>query len=251
MRPHHPAGAGGARHKKGNVMYRFFRGFGATALAVALLIAPSLAQTGSPHVWLILDGAKREIPAATAQVTKAQMNGMNRGNVGSSMLKELATTVLTIATGPIGAIASPVLNLFGHHHSRPTMQMVFALAGQHSENTLTSANPSFEIDYADIPGVDPDAYVPVILKLAPTKDNWRLVGASESTDPSAIATSKIDEDRVAGTAVQLSSSGHAQITLPQPLDSGEYAVALRPAANAKGDLSQSLLLTAWDFAIQK
>lgn len=248
-------------------MHRFFRGLAATVLGTALTIAPSFAQVENPHVWLIQDGSKREIPAATAQITKAQMNGMSRGNVGSSMLKELATTALTIATGPIGALASPMLNLFGHHHpARPSMQMVIALSGQHSENALTTTTPSFEVDYADIPGVDPDVYTPVLLKLESTKDNWRLLGVSESTDPSAMSSimtggvvpstgsheaPKIDEDRVAAATVQLSSSGHAQITLQHPLDPGEYAVVLRPVANAKGDLSQSLFLTAWDFAVQK
>jgi hypothetical protein len=94
--------------------------------------------------------------------------------------------------------------------------------------------PSFEVRFSDIPGINADEYEPALLKLEPTANNFRLVGATQAKQDqmqSAIADwgmySTFVEERV-GTNSKKVSSGSYQMQPSATLASGEYAIALRP-----------------------
>jgi len=110
--------------------------------------------------------------------------GMPGGMGGGSMLGGLAQQGLGVAgmaLGPIGMVAAPLLGLFARSKAppKPHMHMLWALPNPASQEVLQSASPSFELNYADIPGINPDSFEPAIVKLEPTKDNWRLIGATD------------------------------------------------------------------------
>ena len=67
----------------------------------------------------------------------------------------------------------------GMRPGAPKVTYVWGLPGRNSSRELTDTNPMFELNYGDIPGVDPDAYEPAVLKLVQSKDNYRLVGATQ------------------------------------------------------------------------
>lgn len=220
------------------------------------------------HVVIIDGSAHHELTADAAQIAHTDMSGMNAGNMMSSMGTNMALSAVSIVAGPIGAIAAPLISMFGHKAPpKPTMHMLIALPGSASSNVLSSAAPSFTIDYADIPGINPDAYTPELVKLNQTNDNWRVVAISESSDPAAFAAistngmvpsgmsgsheaPKITESRVDYANVTVASRGHATIALAHALDPGEYGIVLRPLAS-QTDVSPASLLTVWDFSVQK
>jgi hypothetical protein len=125
---------------------------------------------------------------------------------------------------------------------------------------LQNPSPLFELNYADIPGIDPDVFQPSIVKLVPTKDNWRLVGASdeELTQQSMMGgtppAKSVVEQRVPVTLVTL-GRGHVKLSPEKPLDSGEYGIVLRPLNDADktdvgGPVQTQLFYTVWDFGIR-
>jgi hypothetical protein len=59
---------------------------------------------------------------------------------------------------------------------------VWALAGGSSTTTSAGENvPTFEVNYAGLPGVNADQFEPVIVRLSPApQSNFRLVGATEA-----------------------------------------------------------------------
>ena len=252
------------------------------AAGLLALLVPAYARAdqatmpvfGSPpaaagHVWVTGASTKQELPVAQTQVAQMQMNGAGGNAMGSSMLKSVASSALAFAAGPIGAVASSVFSMFGHHASppKPNIHMVLALAGEHSANELAAGSPEFELNYADIPGLDPDAYTPEVLKLSATKDNWRVVSASDSSDPSAMSmmmmpagmpvvsataapeAPKLTEDRVPAASIVMLSRGRARISFAQPLDPGEYGIVLRPIDSKQTAGLQIALRTVWDFSV--
>lgn len=249
-----------------------------TALITGALFAtgPVLAQTPpalpmpaaiqGARVIAIDGAAQRELKADTAQVAHTEVQGSHGSNMMSSMTTNMAITAVSVFAGPIAAVAAPIVSLFNHHSApKPTMRTLLALPGRASSNALSTAAQSFTIDYADIPGINPDAYAPELVKLTQTNDNWRVVAVSESSDPSAFASlfsngmvpagmngthemPKITETRIDYATVSVSSRGHATIALAHTLDSGEYGIVLRPTASAT-DVSPASLLTVWDFSV--
>ncbi|HEV3155375.1 MAG TPA: hypothetical protein VGZ02_16310 [Candidatus Baltobacteraceae bacterium] len=229
-------------------------------------------QALDAHVWVTDGTTKRELAQTQAQVAQSNIQGMpGAGSMASAMAKNLATSALAVAAGPIGAVASSVFSMFNHHSApRPKFQATLALAGQQSTTQIRSSSTTFECNYAAIPGIDPDAYVPQILKLGVTKDNWRVVSVLTSNDPSSMTrlmmpaalsnmpnaappgshdAIKLDETPVQGAAVQTTARGVARITLSEPLAPGEYAIVLRPSGNTQDDSLQRVLRAMWDFEI--
>ena len=125
--------------------------------------------------------------------------------------------------------------------------------------------PVFEIDYAHIPGVDPDRYQPAIVQLVPTNDNYRLVAAAETDGAStgALPRGPIIEESIATESTRL-GRGQYRVAPKMALGPGEYALVLRPISETRrerrrnteaslgellgGSTSQILYLT-WDFSV--
>jgi hypothetical protein len=136
----------------------------------------------------------------------------------------------------VNAGASVMSGIMGHR--KPTVTYVWALPGPSAGNALENS-PSFDVTFTGIPGINEEEYEPAIVKLTPTSNNWRLVGASQGKadtmqDSSANweVYSSYVEEKVAVRANKL-GSGHVQISPASPLAAGQYGVVLRPRSKSK------------------
>jgi hypothetical protein len=210
----------------------------------------------APRAWLVV-GEERTIVAPTiAQVAFA---GGKRGERFKT-LQGLTNQALAFANPAVGGIATTIGSLFRPEGQRTA---VWALAARASERVL-DPQPVFEIDFAHIPGVDPDRYEPAFVLLVPTNDNYRLVAAAETGgDDRALPDGPIIEEVVATLRAPL-GRGQYRVEPAETLGPGEYALVLRPIQesrrerrrNAKASLgellgggtSQILYLT-WEFSV--
>ena len=141
------------------------------------------------------------------------------------------------------------------------MTYVWGLPGRKSARELADPDPIFQLNYGDIPGVDPDAFEPAIVKLVQTPDNYRLVGATRSKlntrnmmSGSGPENGKwIFEDRWP-TRVYKEDRGFYVLRVDQPLEPGEYAVVLRPVKGYKATPSglgghAQVFYSVWDFSV--
>jgi hypothetical protein len=222
-----------------------------------------------PHVFLKLapNQGKQEIAASMAQIGQSKYkDGMGAGGMA---LRSLATQGLSMAAmggGPGGMMAMSAFSMAsgfmpGMRPGAPKVTYAWGLPGRNSSRTLNDINPIFELTYGGIPGVDPDAYEPEVLKLVQTKDNYRLVGATQMK-----MTAKnmrggggpengkwISEDRWPSHCDK-EERGFYVLRVDSPLEPGEYAVVLRPVKGYKGTSSglgghAQVFYSVWDFSI--
>jgi hypothetical protein len=218
---------------------------------------PESRSDPAPRVWLVDAEGRAPIAPTIAQVAFA--GGSGRRGERMKNLQGLAGQALTFANPAIGGIASTLGNLFRPDEERTG---VWALAGTQSARVL-DVPPVFEIDYAHIPGVDPERYQPAIVQLVPTNDNYRLVAAAETDGgKGAVPSGPIIEESVATQATRL-ARGQYRVAPKSELGPGEYALVLRPLPETRGrrrnseaslgellggSTSQILYLT-WEFSI--
>jgi len=220
---------------------------------------PAPRATPAPRVWLIRQSERAEIAPTIAQV--AITGAGNRRGERMKNLQGLANQALAFANPAVSGIASTLGSLF-----RPDEEgtAVWALAATQSSRVL-DVSPVFEIDFAHIPGVDPDRYQPEIVQLVPTKDNYRLVAAAETDSASsgALPRGPIIEENVPTESTRL-GRGQYRVAPRMALGPGEYALVLRPIPESRGSrrrdreaslgellggsTSQILYLT-WEFSI--
>ncbi len=219
---------------------------------------PASRADPSPRVWLIQQTDRAAIAPTIAQVAFA---GSNRRGERMKNLQGLANQALAFASPAVSGIATTLGGLFRPDEDRTA---VWALAAPQSSRVLDIA-PVFEIDYAHIPGVDPDRYQPAIVQLVPTNDNYRLVAAAETEDASkdALPRGPIIEESIATESTRL-ARGQYRVAPKMALGPGEYALVLRPISETRrerrrsseaslgellgGSTSQILYLT-WDFSV--
>jgi hypothetical protein len=224
-----------------------------------------------PHVYLMLEAnkGKQEISPSNAQIGQTRFKG--GVSPGGMMLRSLATEGLSFAAmgaGPAGMMAMSAFSMAsgfmpGMRPGAPSMTYVWGLPGQRSSRELTNTNPMFELSYGNIPGVDPDAYEPAIVKLFPTKDNYRLVGATQSkmSGKNMMAMGGggpesgkwVSEERWP-TRLDKEERGFYVLHVGQPLEPGEYAVVLRPVKGYKASPSAfgggaQVFYSVWDFSV--
>ena len=231
--------------------------------------ADSSPLSGGLHVYLLDGAARTDIASSSAQraVTKTS------SGEGASALKSIASEALSfgaMAAGPGAGMAMSGMSMFrsflpgmemGGHTQ--TITYAWGLPGDHSQKILVSATPAFEVHYADIPGLDPDAFEPVLLRLAVTRDNYRILGATkEKTNAMSMAYGSsggsvppnwFAEDRVE-LKIQTSVRGIAMVSTSKPLSVGEYALVLRPVKHYRTKPSgfantDQLTTAAWDFSL--
>lgn len=220
---------------------------------------PASRADPAPRVWLVNAADRAAIAPTIAQVAFA--GGGNRRGERMKGLQGLAGQALTFANPAIGGIATTLGSLFRPDEERTA---VWALAATQSSRVL-DVSPVFEIDYAHIPGVDPDRYQPAIVQLVPTNDNYRLVAAAETdgANAGALPRGPIIEESIATESTRL-GRGQYRVAPRMALGPGEYALVLRPLAETRrerrrnseaslgellgGSTSQILYLT-WEFSI--
>ena len=219
---------------------------------------PASRADPAPRVWLIQSTERAAIAPTIAQVAFA---GASRRGERMKNLQGIAGQALAFVNPAVSGIATTLGSMFRPDEERTA---VWALAATSSARVL-DFNPLFEIDYAHIPGVDPDRYQPAIVQLVATKDNYRLVAAAETdgANTGALPRGPIIEENVDAERTRL-GRGQYRVAPKSALGPGEYALVLRPipesgrarrrnAEASLGDLlggstSQILYLT-WDFSI--
>jgi hypothetical protein len=222
-----------------------------------------------PHVFLKLGAnqGKQEISASMAQIGQSKFNGGM--GAGGMALRSLATEGLSFAAmgaGPGGMMAMSAFSMVsgfmpGMRPGAPKITYVWGLPGRTSSRTLGETDPIFELNYGDIPGVDPDAYEPAVLKLVQTKDNYRLVGATQikmtaknmRTGASPENGKWLSEDRWPSHCDK-EERGFYVLRVDAPLEPGEYAVVLRPVKGYKAPSSglgghAQVFYSVWDFSV--
>jgi hypothetical protein len=217
------------------------------------------------------------IPVSKTQIaqTKTKATSLNALSTDNALGQAMQSVAMSAAqeaayrsgsyTGAsaIGAAGGVMGGLMGHR--KPTVTDVWALPGQKSDLVLDSNQPSFEVHFANIPGVVADEYEPALVKLAPSPNNFRLVGATQAKQD-VLESSTLDweiyssfiEERVGAQATKV-SSGEYKLQAAAALPAGEYGVVLRPLNKSKkfsgSSVAQNsgeglLFNSVWAFAVK-
>ena len=222
-----------------------------------------------PHVFLRMGSTKdnQEITPSMAQI--GQSNYKGGMGAGGMALRSLSTEGLSFAAmgaGPAGMMAMSAFSMVsgfmpGMRPGAPKITYVWGLPGRNSSRVFDQTNPMFELNYGNIPGVDPDAYEPALLKLVQSKDNYRLVGATQMkmtaknmrNGASPENGKWISEERWP-THVNKEERGFYILHVDSALEPGEYAVVLRPVKGYKATSSglgghAQVFYSVWDFSV--
>ena len=213
----------------------------------------------TPHAWVLKDDNRMPLPPTIAQVAFTDDKSAER----LKTLGSLAGTALVFVNPAVGGIATTLGGLF--HPGSQEHTAIWALTGTAAPRDL-GVSPTFEVEFGHIPGVDPDQYQPAIVRLVPTKDNYRLIAAAKTTAAKSGAPpdGPIIEEPVVTQLKQL-GRGHYRATATM-LPTGEYALVLRPIdkderghrKRRKGEASlgellgggtTQILYFTWDFGI--
>jgi len=210
--------------------------------------ASASVPAGQPTVSVLQGSARVNLTAQATEIVQTKSKATTLSalaadqaltqalNAGTQVAQQaIAKTGSTMALAALNPGAALVSGLLSQHAKQAKVTYVWALTGG-SSNTNTDGNaPTFDVNYAGIPGVNADQFEPVIVKLSDTpQGNFRLVGATEAKTTAEQSTqqdwpvySSFLEDRIESKMQKL-ASGHAQLTPNAPIKPGEYAVALRP-----------------------
>ena len=238
--------------------------------------APSPLPGGGHFSVTVTNGGKGELAREKTQLAQTKTKASSLGGLAAdSAVNQGFQQGMNVAAwkawehgggygsyAGVNAAGSMMSGIMGHR--KPTVTYVWALPGPTSSTTLGST-PSFDVAFSGIPGVNEDEYEPQIVKLTPTTNNWRLVGASQGKadamqDSSANweAYSSYVEEKVPVSANKL-GRGHVQISPASPLSPGQYGVVLRPRSKSKrfagtdvaNDQGEGLMLdSTFSFAVK-
>jgi hypothetical protein len=237
--------------------------------------AGTAAAPGQPTVSLVQGSAKQPVTLEKTQIaqTKTKASSLGALATDSAVNQALQVGVQQVAwsaaassgsyagASAIGAAGNVMGGIMGKR--KPTLTYVWALPSPKSATIAPSNTPSFDINYAGIPGVNADEFEPAIVKLVSTQNNWRLVGANEAKQDTAQGMnwevySSFVEQRVPAQ-VQKSESGKAHVSPSAALAAGEYGIVLRPVNKSKkfsgSDISQNqgegvLFNSVWSFSVK-
>lgn len=248
----------------GGMMANMMRGMGGGSM-----FSMNYPPEQMPHVFLKLGAnqGKQEFTPSMAQIGQSKYKGSI--GAGGMALRSLATEGLSFAAmgaGPGGMMAMSAFSMAsgfmpGMRPGAPKITYVWGLPGRKSPRELAQTEPLFELNYGEIPGVDPDAYEPAVLKLFETKDNYRLVGATQmkmtaknmrsGTNPE---DGKWISEQRWPSHVNKEERGFYILHVDSPLEPGEYAVVLRPVKGYRANSSglgghAQVFYSVWDFSV--
>jgi hypothetical protein len=227
-------------------------------------------QQGSTNVNLVAEATEivqtKSKPASLNALAADQ--ALNEAlNLGAQAAQQaLMKSGSVMGNSAVSSGANILGGFLSHRPKQTKVTYVWALTGGNSAANVEGNRPTFEVNYAGIPGVTADQFEPVIVKLSPTpQSNFRLVGATEAATTAEQSTqqdwpiySSFVEDRVPAT-VQKVSPGHAKLIPSAALSPGQYAIALRPADKshkfsgeevAKNQGEGLLFNYAWSFSVK-
>ena len=206
-----------------------------------------------PKVTLVVDNKRLPMDPSGTEIASGKGKG---GSVAGSVLKGFGKTVLM--AGNMGGV--PIPSGKGRGMGMPNVGRTWALPGRNSPFTIGNPLPKFEVEFGDIPGVDPDTYEPILLRLIQTKDNWRLVSTSKDKFDKHGNDTRSDkikpEDKIA-VAVNSLGRGHIIVTPAAELPSGEYGLILHPKKTEKeyagvtNTNADAIFYSVWDFSLNR
>jgi hypothetical protein len=194
--------------------------------------------------------------ASDSAVTQAMQAGINTASwdVASHMNSAVGGSSVQQA----GSIVSGMLA-----HRTPVVTYVWGVSGPASSNVLHTSAPAFSVDFSRAPGVNPEDFEPIVVKLTPAQNTCRIVGATQGKADAGASPaadwqvySHYLEEPVTTTPQKL-GPGKYKLALPE-LAPGEYGLVLRPIAKTKkfsgGDVARAqgdgLMFDAiWTFQI--
>lgn len=226
-------------------------------------------EPAQPYAGLLRGDAQQALPKSYAQITQAKYKlGDDFKSVATSMAAQelvlvagagvVASTAINFGATAAHAIMGPLVAASMLFRKAPTYTFILALSGSQATTKLAGGELRAEIRYGDLPGVDPDTHEPLLLKLAPTKSNLRIVRAQnlKLKRDGFQAKEEVLQQAVPVTLTQL-GRGHL-ILEATALAPGEYGLILRNKApsealvfGAPGQLLSGTDLgsTVWDFSI--
>lgn len=237
-------------------------------------LSPTKTKSRMPVVSILQNGAEQRLPLEKTQLaqTKNKPTSMGKMAADTAMVQGMQATMNTAtaqvashmgaAGGTLGQVGGTFSSILGQR--KPEITYVWGLASPASTTVLSEDTPQVSLNFATVPGINPDEFEPAMVKLTPAQNTCRLVGATRGKED-ALSTSAVDwqiysgfvEDRVKIQSQKL-GAGHYQISPSSPLLPGEYGVVLRPISKDKkisgGDVARAqgdgLMFDAvWSFQI--
>jgi hypothetical protein len=227
-----------------------------------------------PTVTLVADGGSMPMQGERIQSIQTSANISSPGKLtGSTAFNQMASAGATdvstyiLNSNGMDSIATGI-NVLGGIFSRKggTTTYIWALRGKLSSTIAPARLPTFQVGFADIPGVDPDEFEPKIVSVESTKNNLRLLGATKATDQSGqnggflgLIYSPFVEHEIPAHK-KLTTPGNMQVVPEKELPPGEYAVVLRPVSAKKkitadvvsrNDGEGMLFNLAWSFSVKQ
>jgi hypothetical protein len=200
---------------------------------------------------MVISGSAQLMPLEKALLaqTKTKPTSLGSLSADSTLNRSLQAGVNTVAIDAqsrtssvlgatsIGEAASIFSGALAKRKASVTY--VWAIPGVASNNIAPSSLPVFQVNFAAVPGANPDDYEPAIIKLTPIQNANRVLGATEGkVDASQSAASDWQlyssflEDRV-GLNSKKTGRGQFEISPATPLLPGEYSIVLRPISRTK------------------
>ena len=226
----------------------------ATAPNAAATTAPSPDDGPNwhmPTVAVVQGAATQPIPMEKAQLaqTKTKPTSMQTLAADSVMTQAMQGGISTATYGVASKVSSPMggmgVSQAGSIVSgmmsrrKPAVTYVWGVPGATSATVLQKYLPTFAVNFANAPGIQPDEFAPELVRLTPAQNTCRIVGATQGKEDAqgGVAAdwevySSFLEEKVA-TSAEKTKPGEYKLKPNAALLPGEYAVVLRPVAKTK------------------
>jgi hypothetical protein len=232
----------------GQEMYRSQLRAGATGLPT-LNLPTNQAPAQLPEVTLIVEDKKQPMRPSVTEIAQGKGKG---GPTAGGVLKGFGKGLMMAGT----MAGAPLPRPGGGVPRMPGAAYTWALPGRTSAFSIPSRSLKFEIEFGDIPGVDPDAYEPVVVKLIQTKDNWRLVSFSKDKfDKHGNDTRSVKTEAKTPLNITILGRGHLELSPATELPPGEYGLVLHPKkalkefAGVPAANTEAIFSSVWDFSV--
>ncbi|MGH9859543.1 MAG: hypothetical protein ACRD5F_05900, partial [Candidatus Acidiferrales bacterium] len=229
-----------------------------------------------PYVLHVQGETKRPLAAAKTQVAiikskKKNLNALAAEGALSHALQSATQQAVGQAAGSLGSAASSLGSAAGgvvgglFQRRSPTVTLVWGVPGRPANEIAASQSANLELAYDAVPGVNVEDFAPVLVRLVPARDDWRLVGATQAKEDAAQSAmpewamyEAFLEEKIPVTVTKL-APGRFEVVPSAALGPGEYALVLRPVAKTKrfagahvtGDQGEGQLFNlAWSFTVK-
>ncbi len=236
------------------------------------------AMPPQPYVLLVQDKAKSALTTTQAQVAMVKSNKKDLGALAAdgALAQALQATIqgaMGRAASDLGASAASSLGgatgaiAGGLFKKRtPTAMFVWGVPGRPTKEIAAGQPVSFEVACDSVAGINPEEFAPLLVRLVPARDEWRLVGAAQGKEdarqsmmPDWEMYSSYVEDKIPINANKL-APGRFEVRPATTLAPGEYALVLRPLAKNKKFASASVAAgqgegqifnSVWSFLVRQ